>query len=235
MRVTEFDEPQPEPELPSFEEIEAEREVALSTQADEALKGVNLPTHEEAQQEMSDKADEFLNNADYYLSTIEEVVSMSSEEQADMVAQVLQKEESESEDSEYSRHVDYFIEMGSRFAKDKLGEKEEVGERYARFVLALHRFPAVMQLDFEGLTKKFPLFCTYEGAVYRVTGCSRMGDVWLTSKVDNPNSGYEKRVMVDKCSLWSTSKDYEHNYAQRFFDKKTQLYCLEPVQLNADN
>ena len=46
-----------------------------------------------------------------------------------------------------------------------------------------------------------PLFCTYEGQTYRVTGASRLGDVWLTLDLCK-NQGYEKRVDVADCSDW---------------------------------
>ncbi|HWA29169.1 MAG TPA: hypothetical protein VG734_26195 [Lacunisphaera sp.] len=52
------------------------------------------------------------------------------------------------------------------------------------------------------------LFCTWRGARYRVTGCSRMGDVWLHSKLDwnedKDSPFYEHRVAVDECSEWGT-------------------------------
>lgn len=48
------------------------------------------------------------------------------------------------------------------------------------------------------------LVCWYDGKLYRVIGCSRMGDIWLTSKIENPD-GYERRVHVDGCSKWLLS------------------------------
>ena len=138
-------------------------------------------------------------------------------------------------EEEDSRHVDYFIEMGSRFnGGEKPSENEELSERYARFVLALHRFPACMRMDFDALIRKFPLFCTYQGAVYRVTGCSRLGDVWLTEKLDDKYAGYSKRVMIGDCSKWSNHKEYEHNYAPRFFKKDTMMLCLTEAQLQVN-
>lgn len=45
------------------------------------------------------------------------------------------------------------------------------------------------------------LYCKYRGEIYRCVGASRMGDVWLTSKLTNPD-GYEKRVCVEELSEW---------------------------------
>ncbi len=47
------------------------------------------------------------------------------------------------------------------------------------------------------------LFATYEGRRYLVTGCSRLGDVWLHSDLNYDGMSYEKRVDVDACSAWS--------------------------------
>jgi len=53
---------------------------------------------------------------------------------------------------------------------------------------------------YKSIIKSFPLFCTYDGTLYRVTGASRMGDVWLNypDKVDS----YVLRVPVTGCSSW---------------------------------
>jgi hypothetical protein len=45
------------------------------------------------------------------------------------------------------------------------------------------------------------LFCTYNEKRYRCTGCSRLGDVWLTQSLNN-EVGYELRVDVAACSEW---------------------------------
>jgi hypothetical protein len=49
--------------------------------------------------------------------------------------------------------------------------------------------------------KRHRLTCEYEGKRYRCIGASCMGDVWLTSKMTNPD-GYEKRVEVESLSNW---------------------------------
>lgn len=87
-------------------------------------------------------------------------------------------------------HVDDFI--------DNYGNEE----KYARWFFMLHRFPAINQSEFNEFISKYKLFCIYEGNKYRVTGCSRLGDVWL-AKDFNRQCGYDLRVDVDKCSNWS--------------------------------
>lgn len=49
------------------------------------------------------------------------------------------------------------------------------------------------------------LFCTWQGKRMRVTGCSRLGDVWLHSKLDwqeGEQPYYQHRVDVAECSEW---------------------------------
>lgn len=89
-------------------------------------------------------------------------------------------------------HVDEFI--------DDYGNKE----RYARFFFFLHRLPAVMKSEFQEWIVPFKLFCTYEGARWRVTGASRMGDVWLT-KDFKQDTGYQKRVDLNLCKDWGAN------------------------------
>lgn len=91
-------------------------------------------------------------------------------------------------------HVDEFID-------DSLDSRSKE-ERYARFFFLLHRFPAIIQSDFSDWIKEYKLFCTYKDETYRVTGASRMGDVWLTKDL-NREVGYDLRVDLDDCSKWS--------------------------------
>jgi hypothetical protein len=46
-----------------------------------------------------------------------------------------------------------------------------------------------------------PIFCTYQNKRYRCTGCSRLGDIWLTSNY-NQSVGYSLRVDFSDCSNW---------------------------------
>ncbi len=93
-----------------------------------------------------------------------------------------------------SKHVDDFIDdTGTPGTNDP--------DNYARFFLNLHRMSAVKCSAWRLWISQFKLFCTFEGLRYRVTGASRLGDVWLTSNFKQ-DTGYEKRVGVDGCSLW---------------------------------
>lgn len=78
-------------------------------------------------------------------------------------------------------------------------------DQYASFVLALFRFPAVLANKCADFIDRYQLFCRYKGRGYRVTGCSRMGDVWLSADF-NRKTGYELRVNVADCSDWCPNK-----------------------------
>jgi hypothetical protein len=86
-------------------------------------------------------------------------------------------------------HIDDFID--NEFGRSN----------YARFFFFLHRLPAVLQCDFSQWISEYKLFCTYKGKVYRVTGASRMGDVWLAEDFTREN-GYDLRVDVEACSAF---------------------------------
>lgn len=98
-----------------------------------------------------------------------------------------------------SMHVDEFI--------DRHG-----GDKYARWVLALFRFPVALCLDFREWAAPFKLFCTYKGKRYRVTGCSRMGDLYLHPDFSRdpwgPGSPYQepgfRGADVEECSDWGS-------------------------------
>ena len=90
-------------------------------------------------------------------------------------------------------HVDDFID----------GEFTE--HCYARWMFNHFRLPAVLRADFDQFMERYKLFCTYEGVRYRVTGASRLGDVWLTTDFQQDH-GYQKRVDIEKCSEWSDSQ-----------------------------
>lgn len=85
-----------------------------------------------------------------------------------------------------NRHVDEFID-------------DPTSNLYARGWLSLFRRPEIDKLKTPNESK---LFATFEGVRYRVTGCSRLGDVWLHSDFDE-DTRYEKRVDVDACEDWS--------------------------------
>lgn len=75
---------------------------------------------------------------------------------------------------------------------------------YAQWCFFLFRQPAWVQLKFLAYTKEFKLFCQHEGQTYRVTGASRLGDVWLAKDWER-DVGYDLRVDVSSCTGWASS------------------------------
>ena len=88
------------------------------------------------------------------------------------------------------KHVDEFID--GNFRED----------RYARWVLNHFRLPAVLKMDFDEFMADKKLFCVYNNEKYRVTGASRLGDIWLARDF-NRTRGYDLRVDLAECSVWS--------------------------------
>jgi len=75
------------------------------------------------------------------------------------------------------------------------------GDPYARFVLLLFRLPAMLLTGFAPFIGQHRLFCDYEGKRYRVTGASRLGDVWLVADLERGH-GHDERVDVELCERW---------------------------------
>ena len=90
-------------------------------------------------------------------------------------------------------HVDEFIDCPS---------VRDASIDYAAWVLSHFRLPAMFRCRFDRFMAEHRLFCAYEGKRYRVTGASRLGDVWLSADFKR-DTGYDKRVDVDSCSNWS--------------------------------
>ena len=76
------------------------------------------------------------------------------------------------------------------------------GEAYAKFFFLLRRTPAWMQYAMAEWMDPYKLFCTFQEQRYRVTGASRLGDIWLAKDFDR-ESGYDMRVDLAECSEWS--------------------------------
>ena len=76
------------------------------------------------------------------------------------------------------------------------------GDQYAAWFFFLKRLAACYEIMWDQYIKQYKLFCTYNGERYRVTGASRMGDVWLSADF-NREVGYELRVYLDECTNWS--------------------------------
>lgn len=102
-------------------------------------------------------------------------------------------------DKEFT-HIDDFIDYGSSISA---GFNDE-NELYARWMLDHFRRPATTKMAFDRFYNDKKLFATYSGERYRVTGASRMGDVWITKDFDQKD-GYQNRVMVDELSEWSAN------------------------------
>jgi len=90
-------------------------------------------------------------------------------------------------------HIDNFIDFGI--------DRNNENEIYARWVLNHFRLSANLKYTFDLLMKEYKLFCFYRNKKFRVTGASRLGDLWLT-KDFNQRTGYELRVNVEECSNW---------------------------------
>lgn len=76
---------------------------------------------------------------------------------------------------------------------------------YASYVFLLFRTTASFAIKCGDFIARHQLFCKYKGRSYRVTGASRMGDVWLSADF-NRQVGYELRVNVADCSDWCPNK-----------------------------
>ena len=83
-------------------------------------------------------------------------------------------------------HVDDFIEDVSQ-------------DSYARFMFNHFRLAAALQFDFNQFVVNHRLFGTYKGQRFRITGASRLGDVWLARDFER-NTGYDLRVAVNEVS-----------------------------------
>lgn len=79
---------------------------------------------------------------------------------------------------------------------------------YVHFFFTLHRFPAAEQSIHHPFTQQFELYADYENATWRVTGASRMGDVYLACDPKR-EMGYDRRVTLDfsKFSNWRAKLD----------------------------
>lgn len=74
---------------------------------------------------------------------------------------------------------------------------------YAVAFLWITRLNAVSRNIIRPVTESLKLFCTYkDGKRYKVTGASRLGDVWLHTDF-NADHGYTNRVDITDCTNWS--------------------------------
>jgi len=70
---------------------------------------------------------------------------------------------------------------------------------YASWFLNMMRLPATLKVKFSRIIGEYKLFCNYDGKQYRVTGASRLGDIWLAESFDRQN-GYDLRVNIAECT-----------------------------------
>jgi hypothetical protein len=91
-------------------------------------------------------------------------------------------------------HVDDWLDSPS-YTADEM-------ECYAKFVLEHKRMPTFKQSMYADFMQQFQLYCIHEGKKYRVTGASRIGDIWLNINF-NEDFGYTLRVDLAECSDWS--------------------------------
>jgi len=89
------------------------------------------------------------------------------------------------------KHVDDFID-------------DPTTDRYAASWFEAFRRPALDKIRKPDTRK---LFVTYGGRRYLVTGCSRLGDVWLHADHNYDGMSYQHRVDVDACSGWAATPD----------------------------
>ena len=88
-------------------------------------------------------------------------------------------------------HVDDFID-------------DPASDRYAASWFEAARRPAIDKVRSPDTRK---LFATWRGKRVRVTGCSRLGDVWLHRDLGYEGVSYQHRVDVAECSGWSATPD----------------------------
>ena len=89
-------------------------------------------------------------------------------------------------------------------------ESDPEAVKYAKWYINNMLVPAVFQRPFKQVMKDIKLFCTYKGTRWRVTGASRLGDVWLIKNPDR-DTGYDERVNVSDITEWSNAFDYEQS------------------------
>lgn len=88
-------------------------------------------------------------------------------------------------------HIDEWLDLSAK----------NIEEKYAKFLLEYFRLPVLKKAQLYDFMQPLRLYCSYKGNRYRCTGASRLGDIWLTEDFSQ-ESGYTKRVDVNKCSDW---------------------------------
>lgn len=122
-------------------------------------------------------------------------------------------------------HVYDFITNPTDYVNEtnkELSEKDKILNirhlEYAKLFFTLFAQPATLHFNIgrgidkffnkntNSLEKLIPLYCTYENNRYRVTGCSRLGDVWLKNLSIKSSSHHDLRVDIDKVYFFSPNE-----------------------------
>jgi hypothetical protein len=85
-------------------------------------------------------------------------------------------------------------------------DEDEKILNYVHFMLNHFRHSATWQIAHREFMAPYKLFVTYEGKRWRVTGASRMGDIYLQSKFDK-DVAYDKRVALNFNKLTDWGKE----------------------------
>lgn len=87
---------------------------------------------------------------------------------------------------------------------------------YVHFVLSHARKSAVERMVHDRFMKRFKLFVDFNGKTWRVTGASRLGDIWLTPDFEQ-EVGYQLRVDPDftKFTHWRAEPNAELTWDQQ--------------------
>lgn len=95
------------------------------------------------------------------------------------------------------KHIDEFV-------NDQTIVIERPELAYPHFLFSYWRLSSVLKMAYFPFMRSFKLFVEYEGCIYRVTGASRLGDVYLSRDFEREH-GYDLRVLPDfnKFKNWS--------------------------------
>jgi len=99
-------------------------------------------------------------------------------------------------------HIDEWLDTGAS-SPAMFDAMSDPGLAYAHFMFSYFRQPAWMRMVHAPFYKDRALFVDYRGKTWRVTGASRMGDIWLAKDFTRVD-GYDLRVDMDlsRMSNW---------------------------------
>lgn len=98
------------------------------------------------------------------------------------------------------KHIDNWLDFEA--ISDVMGTLGFENADYVHFMLDYFRRPAWVCSAHARFMNKYGLFVDYEGKTYKVTGASRLGDIFLAKDLKRPNkSGYDLRVDFDLSKL----------------------------------